>query len=456
MIAAMAVGVFAGVFSIAAMNSSVLQRIEAAVDHELSHIQVNNRDFRKSSDILDFIPRGDSLVTLLKAFPGVEQVTGRIIIRGMASTAAKSTGVEINGINVEQEKALFTLSGQLITGTGSYFSADTKYNSVFIGEKLAKELNIIRYTLTSKALLLLENRKVPPSVTEKLKSLEGQRFVSDRKFTRVLQSLLTAAEFDRFGYPVKEAAWSFREGSKLILTFVDIHGMQTGAAFRVCGIYRTNNDLFESTQLFVPDGELRTLTGIPEGSFHRIICRLESDKLTARITPVLKASLPGLEVLNWKEISPDLALMADMMQQMYGMFMAIILLALAFGIVNTMLMSVLERTKELGMLTAIGMNRRKIFRMIMLESLFLSVVGGLAGMGVAALVIAATARNGINLLKYSEGMEAMGFSAHLYPSIDPLFFIITTLLIILTGILSSVYPARKALRMNPVDAIRTD
>ena len=132
----------------------------------------------------------------------------------------------------------------------------------------------------------------------------------------------------------------------------------------------------------------------------------------------------------------------------------IILAALAFGIVNTMLMAVLERTRELGMLAAIGMNRRKIFSMIMLESVFLSLVGGITGMGVASAVIAATAKNGINLASYAKGLESMGYSAQIFPVIDTKFLIITTLLIVLTGILSSVYPARKALKMNPVDAIR--
>jgi len=119
-------------------------------------------------------------------------------------------------------------------------------------------------------------------------------------------------------------------------------------------------------------------------------------------------------------------------------------------------MAVLERTKELGMLTAIGMNRKKIFSMIMFESIFLSIVGGFAGMGIAGAVIALTAKNGINLMKYSEGMEAFGYSAHLFPTIDAKFFITTTILIVLTGILSSVYPARKALKLNPIEAIRTE
>ena len=94
--------------------------------------------------------------------------------------------------------------------------------------------------------------------------------------------------------------------------------------------------------------------------------------------------------------------------------------------------------------------------MIMLESVFLSIVGGISGMAVGGAVIAATAKKGINLVKYSEGFEAIGYSAHLFPTIDAQFFVMTTILIVLTGIISSLYPARKALKLNPVEAIRTE
>jgi ABC-type antimicrobial peptide transport system permease subunit len=191
-----------------------------------------------------------------------------------------------------------------------------------------------------------------------------------------------------------------------------------------------------------------------EGTFHRAIARLENNDITDRATPVIREKLKDYEVLNWKEIQPDLAMIADFIGQIYAIFMVIILAALAFGIVNTMLMAVLERTRELGMLMAIGMNRRKIFLMIMLESIFLSIVGGFAGMAVSEVVIAITGKTGINLVKYSEGMEAIGYSAHLFPTIDTQFFITTTILIVLTGIISAIYPARKALKLNPVEAIR--
>lgn len=453
-IAAVTVGVFASVFALAAINSSVVQRIDSAVNEELSHIQVNHREFRSSSEITNTIPDPEAVAATLRNTPGVTDVIGRIIVRGIASAPSGSAGVEISGIDVEKEKRMFTLSEKLIPGTGSYFGADTRLNSAFIGEKLARELQIIRYILTPDSFTALGEKGVPAEVAGKLKPLEGQRFTTEKRLTEAYTALLTPGEIKKYGLSIREAAWSYREGSRIILTFLDFNGSQTGAAFRICGIYRTNNDLFESMSVFVPEEELRRLAGIDDGVYHRFIARLEDNDLTDRVTPVLKEGLPGLEVMNWKEIQVDLAMIADYINQIYAIFMVLILAALSFGIVNTMLMAVLERTRELGMLSAVGMNRRRIFLMIMLESIFLSTVGGFAGMAVSGVAIAITNRTGINLVKYSEGMEAFGYSAHLYPTIGADFFIILTVLIVITGILSSVYPARKALQLNPVEALR--
>jgi len=453
-IAAVTVGVFASVFALAAINSSIVQRIDSAVNEELSHIQVNTKEFRSSSDIHGIIPEPEKVAGILRNTPGVTDVTGRIIVRGIASTPAGSAGVEINGIDTAREKEMFTLYRKLIPGTGSYFGADTRLNSAFIGEKLARELYIIRYILSPESFTALVEKGVPAAVAEKLKPLEGVRFTTEKKLTEAYSGLLSAKEIKKYGLLVRETAWSYREGSRIILSFLDMNGNQTGAAFRICGIYRTNNDFFEAMSVFVPDAELRKLTGMEDGVYHRFIAKLEEDDLTDRVTPVLKEALPGLEVMNWKEIQVDLAMIADYINQIYAIFMVLILAALSFGIVNTMLMAVLERTRELGMLSAVGMNRRRIFMMIMLESVFLSVVGGFAGMAVSGIVIGITGHTGINLVKYSEGLEAFGYSAHLYPTIGADFFIILTVLIVLTGILSAIYPARKALQLNPVEALR--
>ena len=299
-IAAVTVGVFAGVFAMATINSSIVQRIDAAVNEELAHIQVNNKEFRSSSDIRNFIQDPASVVATLEKTPGVTDITGRVIVSGIASTSAGSTGVAINGIDTQKEQAMFTLSQRLIPGTGSYFGSDTKLNSAFIGEKLAKELYIIRYILTPEAFQSLESKGVPAALIEKLKPLEGERFTTEKKLSDAIAGLLSEKEIKTYAMLIKEAAWSYREGSRIILSFLDVNGNQTGAAFRISGIFRTNNDLFEAMSLFVPEDELRRLTGLEEGQYHRFIARLEEDDLTNRITPVIREAMPGLEVLSWK------------------------------------------------------------------------------------------------------------------------------------------------------------
>jgi ABC-type antimicrobial peptide transport system permease subunit len=149
-------------------------------------------------------------------------------------------------------------------------------------------------------------------------------------------------------------------------------------------------------------------------------------------------------------------MMNDFMLIYYLIFIGIVMLALAFGIINTMMMTILERTKELGMLMAIGMNRRKIFSMIMLETIFLTMVGAVTGMIGGSIIVHWLGKTGIHFSSWGEGFEAIGFAARVYPVITPSFFLIITLIVILTAIISSVWPARKALKLDPAEAIRTD
>jgi putative ABC transport system permease protein len=161
-------------------------------------------------------------------------------------------------------------------------------------------------------------------------------------------------------------------------------------------------------------------------------------------------------VRTWKEMAPDAAMMNDFMIMYYFIFVGIIMLALAFGIINTMLMAILERTKELGMLMAIGMNHSRIFKMIMLETIFLTLVGAVAGMLSGWVIIEALGKTGIHFSGWGEGFEAIGFAARVYPKVTPGFFVFITAMVIFTAIISSIWPARKALKLNPVEALRTE
>jgi ABC-type lipoprotein release transport system permease subunit len=450
------IGIFAGVFSVALMNGMIAQRVDDALNEEISHLQITNRNFRINNDPRLVIENTEATESKIRSLEGISGICERTVITGMANSAYKSMGVQIIGIDPEKEKKVFNLYSKIKPGTGGYFKSDSKYNLVMIGEDLAKELNIVRYTVDSATISRLKGKGLPVDVIAKLLPLTGTRFNSEKQFIKKMKTVFTPGETRKYGQIITKEAWSFREGSRLTLTFLDKDNNQVSAVFSITGLYDIANSMFEKNMVFVKDADLKRLTGLSDSSFHEIIVRINNLNQTESIANTLAERLPDMEVLTWKKLQPDLGMMTDMVQQFYLIFGLIILAALAFGIVNTMLMVVLERTRELGMLTAIGMNKKKVFSMIMLESVFLSLVGGITGMITGYIIIMITANTGINLSQYAEGFEAIGYSALIYPQISTGFFGIVAILIIITGIISSIYPALKALKLNPVEAIRAE
>jgi ABC-type lipoprotein release transport system permease subunit len=455
-IASVTVGIFAGIFAVAVMNGAINQRLQSALDDEISHIQVSAGNFRANNDIQYTIANSREIADQIDSISETEAVATHIVVMGMAATATGSAGVQINGVDPDRERSLSGLPGKLKEGTGEYLKENQDYNYAYIGVDLAKSLHIIRYEITSEMLSHLPEAGVPPEVVEKLSLYEGERFKNEKLFRRAAEKALSESEIDRYGAIIISKAENFRERARVTLTFFDMMNHQTGGVFRIAGLYDIPNNMFEASQVFVTASTLQRLSLVPEGEAHKIFIRLKERDDTDDITSLLRVKYPDLEVMSWKELAPDLRLTEAMATVMYGFFMAIILAALAFGIVNTMLMVVLERTKELGMLTAIGMNKKRVFRMIMTESVFLSFTGGIAGMILSVAIMFRLSDSGINFSTYQEGFEAVGYSAHIYPEIGAGFFLITAAMIIATGVLSSVYPALRALKTNPADALRTE
>lgn len=450
------IGIFAGVFSVALMNGMIAQRINDALNEEISHIQITNREFRINNDPQLVIDNPEQVISAIKSIDGITGIAERTIITGMANSAYKSSGVQIIGVEPETERQIFTICKKIIPGTGDFFERESRFNLALIGEELAKDLNIVKYSVDSSTISRLLENGLPGDIAGKLGKLKGQRFTSEKQFIKKMNSVFSTGEAKKYGQLIKKQAWSYREGARMTLTFLDKDNNQVGSVFRIAGLYDVSNSVFEKGTVFVKNADLKKLTGLSENSFHQLIVRINDIDQTESITGNIAGKFPDLEVMSWKKLSPELAMMTDMVQQFYLIFGIIILAALAFGIINTMLMVVLERTKELGMLTAIGMNKKKVFSMIMLESVFLSLIGGVAGMVFSYMAISITSKTGIDLSQYAQGFEALGYSAKVYPQITAGFFGIVTVLIIITGILSSVYPALKALKLNPVEAIRNE
>ena len=407
----MTFGIFGGLFSTAVYKGMSDRRMKEALTKESSHIQIHDRRFMENPEVGLTLPDPDGLVAFAEGLPGVKAAASRLKIVTMINSPASSSGVTVSGIDPEKEKRV----SELYTAV---------YDSITLAAKLklTDPVAFRTYLSDSTGSWFASTQRNPIAIGEKL--------------ARKLK---------------------VRINSRVILTFQAADGNLTGGSFRVCGIFRMDNNAFEEMNVFVRKADLAGLAALPAETAHEVAIFMKEPGLTDETLATLKAKYPDLDVTGWKELLPDLAMLNDQIVLLSMIMIIIIMAALGFGIVNTMMMVVLERVKEFGMLIAVGMSRIRVFNMIILESVFLCVTGAFGGMALGATVIGILSRKGIDLTAYAEkGLEAIGFSAVMYPSLSWDFYLLVGIAVLITGLLASVYPAWKALKMNPADALRTE
>ena len=238
--------------------------------------------------------------------------------------------------------------------------------------------------------------------------------------------------------------------SKLILTLQDIDGEIIAGAFRVVGIFKTENVMFDKANIYVQQADLRKLIKIENG-LHEIAVSLNDHDLAEPMAIKYQEAYPDLIVEPWMDLATGMRMMVDMIDVYIYYIVGIILVALLFSILNTMLMAVLERVREIGMLMAVGMTKGKVFLMIMLETLILSMIGGPLGLLISWAFVTHYEANGIDL---GGAYDDVGFSSIVYPYLDDQIYLEVTYMVVIMAIVAAIYPAIKALNLNPVEAIR--
>lgn len=239
--------------------------------------------------------------------------------------------------------------------------------------------------------------------------------------------------------------------SKVVLTIQDVHGEITAGAFRVVGIYKSENTMFDKMNIYVRQDDLGRLMGIENG-VHEIAVLLDDHQMAEPIAAEYQSKYTDLEVKPWLDLATGMRFMVDAMDIYLYVIVGIILLALLFSILNTMLMAVLERVREIGMLMAIGMTKPQVFKMIMYETVMLSMLGAPLGLFISWTFVSYFGTAGIDLGGAAYG--DLGFSNVVYPFLASKSYIDVTVMVLVMSILAAIYPALKALRLIPVEAIR--
>jgi len=382
-VSAIAFGLWGGLFSGAFMMGMMDSMVETAISRDLSHIQIHKTDYNQDKDVRNFIPDGSRVLEQTASTVNILAASGRTIVTGMAASPTSSYGVQIIGINPNDEARITNINEGMLEG--DYFVPDKK-NQIIIGRKLAERLNL-------------------------------------------------------------------KIRSKIVLSYQDLQGNIAYIACRVVGIFKTASTMFDEMNVFVRQEDLfKSLA--TESILHEIVIRTTTIEEIDSVKIALMTLFPDLQIESWRDIAPELAYISETTAIYSYIFVGIILFALLFGITNTMLMSVVDRIREFGVLIAIGMKKWKIFSMIILETIFLSLTGGICGMGVGLLSVEFFGQTGIDLTAISTSLESFGVSTILHPSLPFLMYIILTIMIVIAANIAALLPAWKATHLVPSDAIR--
>lgn len=245
-----------------------------------------------------------------------------------------------------------------------------------------------------------------------------------------------------------------KTGSKLVLTFTDTAVNIVSGAFKVAAIYQSDNTPLDERNVYVDKKDLDALLGTGD-EFHEIAILLKEDEDVRPVKQQLKNLLPAYLVESWDEISPETKLMVDTVDIYSYIIIVIIMFALAFGIINTMLMAILERTREMGMMTALGLNRVKMFFLVLTETVLLTLAGTPIGLLVSWIGCNYYNQKGLDLSGMGKDMmSSFGYSTVIYPEFPGDKLAGVMMIVIGTAILSCLFPAVKALKLQPVEALR--
>ena len=240
---------------------------------------------------------------------------------------------------------------------------------------------------------------------------------------------------------------------KIYLTFVDENGDQQRIKLKVEGIFKTASTLFDRTNIYMKREDLQKILA-NSSAIHEIGIICEDLNIVDSKVDGLNKSFPNNKIESWGQIAPELGYAQEIMGSVIYIFMGIILIALSFGIINTMLMAVLERKKELGMLMSVGLNKRKVFFMVVFETLFISLVAAPIGIFLSYSFISYFGIHGIDLSSVGEGLEELGIGTRVFTKLSFDNYINITILTLIVTFISSLIPARRALKLNPAEAVR--
>lgn len=248
-------------------------------------------------------------------------------------------------------------------------------------------------------------------------------------------------------------------GSKVVALTQGVDGSIGNELFVVSGIFETQSEMDKSFA-FIRIEDARQLLSLPRAAVHQVAIVLKKDKSLGTVQSAFQSAFPAQKftMVSWMQLQRPLMALIELNKSANRVLMFVILFIAALGIANSILMSILERTRELGVMMAIGTTRKEIIRMVVMETMLLGGVGVCLG---NALGI------GLTLYFNKEGFDLRWLTSHAivvqgtviqtvsHPEVVWMNSVVTSGVVILLSLIVSIVPARYVSRLNAVQALKT-
>jgi ABC-type lipoprotein release transport system permease subunit len=243
-----------------------------------------------------------------------------------------------------------------------------------------------------------------------------------------------------------------RLGKRVVVMSQDPENAIADRGFRVVGVFTADLESREESVVYAGRDVIQAMLGV-DTDISEIAILGHDYRTPQALTASIRNTVPAdREVLSWLELDPYLSTMMRVMDGFVLVWMVVIFLALSFGLVNTLMMAVFERVREIGLMRALGMRPSGIVYQILVESLLLLMLGLLAG-NLLALGTIAWLKDGIDVSAVAKGLEMMGAASVMYPVLQWSDLVLANVVVIVLGIITSLLPAWRASQYRPVEAL---
>lgn len=241
-------------------------------------------------------------------------------------------------------------------------------------------------------------------------------------------------------------------GKRIVIMSQDPDNEVADRGFRVIGLFEANLAIQEEAFVFAGRQAIQEMLGIDDRVSELAVMGDDYRDVRPLLATVRQLMGTNDEVLPWNELDSYLGSMLAVMDGFVLVWIVVIFLALSFGLVNTLVMAVFERVREIGLMLALGMRPSGILLQIVFESSLLLIIGLAIG-NVLAIASILPLQGGIDISIVAEGMEMFGASSILYPELQASDVVLANVVVLILGFFASLSPAWRASRYEPVEAI---